>query len=155
MAGRDIGQSKKGGHSLRRGEPTPLISWSLVPREGEEMADLETKNLDAPEETRSFDKGMAELVSVGGATIGRFTFNPGWKWSESVKPIVGTDRCQNHHQGVSLTGHMHVVGEDGTEIEIGPGEAYNIPPGHDAWVVGGEPFVGFEFKSAAQYAKPS
>jgi len=119
------------------------------------MADLETKKLDAPEETRSFDKGMAELVSVGGTTIGRFTFNPGWKWSESVKPIVGTDSCQNHHQGVSLTGHMHVVGEEGTEIEIGPDEAYNIPPGHDAWVIGTEPFVGFEFKSAAQYAKPS
>ena len=119
------------------------------------MADLESKSLDAPEEERRFANGGADLVTVGGATIGRFTFQPGWRWSESVKPIVHTDSCQSHHQGVAVAGRIHVVADDGTETDIGPGEAYNIPPGHDAWVVGDETFVGYEFKSAAEYAKPS
>ena len=75
--------------------------------------------------------------------------------SESVKPIVNTESCQNHHQGVVVSGRLRVVGDDGSEFEVGPGDAYNIPPGHDAWVVGDDQFVGFEFKSAAEYAKPS
>ena len=66
-----------------------------------------------------------------------------------------TESCQNHHQGVGASGRMQVAADDGSEIEIGPGDAYNIPPGHDAWVVGDEPFIGYEFKSAAEYAKPS
>jgi len=119
------------------------------------MGGLESKALDAPEEERTFPNGSVGNVSVGGTTIGKFTFQPGWRWSESVKPIVNTDSCQNHHQGVVVAGRMHIVADDGSEIDIGAGEAYNIPPGHDAWIVGDEPFVGYEFKSAAGYAKPS
>ena len=119
------------------------------------MSDLESKSLDAPEEERTFPNGAAGMVTVGGATIGRFTFQPGWRWSESVKQIVKTESCQNHHQGAGTSGRLHVAADDGSEMEIGPGDAYNIPPGHDAWVVGDEPFIGYEFKSAAEYAKPS
>ena len=119
------------------------------------MGELEAKSLDSPEEVRTFANGSAGLVTVGGATIGRFTFEPGWRWSEAVKPIVGTESCQNHHQGVATSGRIHVVANDGSETDIGAGEAYNIPPGHDAWVVGDETFVGYEFKSAAEYARPS
>jgi hypothetical protein len=119
------------------------------------MTDLESKSLDAPEEERTFPNGSAGLVTVGGATIGVFRFQRGWRWSESVKPIVKTDSCQNHHQGVVVSGRMHLVGDDGTEIDIRPGEAYNIPPGHDAWIVGDDEFVGYEFKSAGEHAKPS
>jgi hypothetical protein len=119
------------------------------------MSDLEGKSLDTPEEERTFPNGSAGLVTVGGATIGRFTFEPGWRWSESVRPIVKTDSCQNHHQGVVVAGQMHVVGDDGSEVDVLPGMAYNIPPGHDAWIIGDETFIGYEFKSAAEYAKPS
>ena len=118
------------------------------------MSDMEGKNLDAPEEVREFTNGSAGLVTVGGATIGRLTMEPGWRWSESIKQIVKTDSCQNHHQGVAVSGRLHVVGDDGSEIDIEPGTAYNIPPGHDAWVVGDETFTGYEFKSAAEYGKP-
>lgn len=118
------------------------------------MPRLNAISLDSPEETRTFDKGKAELVSLGESTVGRLTFEPGWKWSEALKPIVGTDSCQNHHVGYALSGRIHIVGDDGSEIDIGAGEAYEIPPGHDAWVVGDDTFVGLEFKSAAQFAKP-
>jgi hypothetical protein len=120
------------------------------------MSDLESKSLDAPEEERTFPNGgAAGLVTVGGAKIGRLTFQPGWRWSESIKEIVKTESCQNHHQGVGASGRLHVAADDGSEIEIGPDDAYNIPPGHDAWVVGDEPFRCYEFKSAAEYGKPS
>ncbi len=118
------------------------------------MAGVEKANLDSPSETRTFAKGKAELVTVAGSTVGRFTFEPGWRWSESVKPIVGTDTCQNHHVGYALAGRMGVHGADGVESEIGAGDAYDIAPGHDAWIIGADTFVGLEFKSAADYAKP-
>lgn len=97
---------------------------------------------------------QAQLVTVGGSTVGRFTFEPGWRWSTSVKPIVGTDRCENHHVGYAIAGHMHVVDAAGIGAEIAAGEAYDIAPGHDAWTIGGDTFVGLEFKSSDQYAKP-
>ena len=118
------------------------------------MSELRSASFDVPDETRSFDNGKAELVALGETTVGRFTFQPGWRWSESVKPIVGTDSCQNHHLGVAVSGRMQVEASDGSQLEIGPGDAYEIPPGHDAWVLGDDTFVGFEFKSAAQYAQP-
>ncbi len=90
---------------------------------------------------------------MANATAARFTFEPGWRWSECVKPVVGTDSCQARHVGVVQAGRLHVAHEDGSEIEVGTGEAYLIEPGHDAWVVGDEPFVGFEFESAEEYAK--
>jgi hypothetical protein len=118
------------------------------------MSGVESKSLDAPEETRKFPHGEARLVTVAGSTVGRFEFEPGWRWSTSVKPIVGTERCENHHVGYAISGRMHVVDADGIATEIGAGEAYDIAPGHDAWILGSDSFVGLEFRSAAQYAKP-
>jgi mannose-6-phosphate isomerase-like protein (cupin superfamily) len=117
------------------------------------MASLEKKSLDQPDETRPIDKGTVEVVELDGATVMRTTFQPGWRWSECVKPVVGTESCQTHHLGYAISGHMHVVMDDGTELEIGPGEAMQIPPGHDAWIVGDEPYVGVDFKGGPGYAK--
>jgi D-lyxose ketol-isomerase len=92
---------------------------------------------------------------MGDATAARLTFEPGWKWSECIKPVAGTDSCQARHVGVVQSGSIHVVHEDGTEMDLTPGDTYVIEPGHDAWVVGEERFVGFEFesKAAEEYAR--
>lgn len=111
------------------------------------MAGLEVRRFDTPDETRTPDKTRIDVVRMGTNTAARFTFEPGWKWSECVKPVVGTESCQVRHIGVAQSGKLHVAHEDGTEGEIGPGETYLIEPGHDAWVVGDETFVGFEFES--------
>lgn len=86
-------------------------------------------------------------------TIGRFTFQPGWKWSKNVKPIVKTDSCQTHHVGFVASGRLKVVLDDGEEVEVAPGDAYDIPPGHDGWVMGDTSFISFELVGATQYAK--
>ena len=117
------------------------------------MAGIESKNLETPDEVRTPEKTKVDVVNVGGNEVGRFTFQPGWRWSECIKPVVGTESCQAEHLGYALSGRIHLEHEDGTSLEIGPGDAYLIAPGHDAWVVGEEPFVGVEFKSAAEYAK--
>ena len=117
------------------------------------MAGVESKSFAKADETRTPAKTRVDVVHVGGTEVGRFTFEPGWKWSECIKPVVGTDRCQNDHVGYVEQGRIAVVHDDGTEIEIGAGEAYRIAPGHDAWVVGDEAVVAYEFKSAATYAK--
>ena len=119
------------------------------------MAGVQVLDFDSPDETRAPDKTRVDVVRLGGTSAARFAFEPGWKWSECVKPVVGTDSCQVRHVGVVQTGRMFVRHDDGTEVEIGPGEAYLIEPGHDAWVVGDERFVGFEFesKAAEEYAR--
>jgi hypothetical protein len=119
------------------------------------MPGVEARGFDAPDETRTPDKTKIVVVRMGGTTAARFAFEPGWKWSECIKPVVGTESCQVHHIGVVQSGRMHIAHEDGTEQEIAAGEAYVIEPGHDAWVVGDERFVGFEFdsRSAEEYAK--
>jgi mannose-6-phosphate isomerase-like protein (cupin superfamily) len=114
---------------------------------------LEKKSMDSPDETRTPNKTRVELVNLSGMTLGRFNFEPGWRWSECVKPVVGTDSCQNHHVGYVVSGHLHIRLDDGSEAELKPGDAYEIPPGHDAWNDGDEKFVGIEVQSAAQYAK--
>lgn len=119
------------------------------------MAAFDKKNLKSPDETREFDKGRFGLVHVEGSTVGLYEFQPGWRWSESVKPLVGTESCQNHHIGYLISGRLGTRLDDGTEQELGPGDVYVIPPGHDSWVVGDEPFVALEWKSAEDYAKPS
>jgi uncharacterized cupin superfamily protein len=108
-----------------------------------------------PDETRTPDKTQVDVVRMGRTTVGRFAFESGWRWSECVKPVAGTESCQARHVGVVHSGRLAVRHEDGTEVELGPGEAYIIEPGHDAWVVGDERFVGFEFesRSAEGYAK--
>ena len=117
------------------------------------MAGVESKSMDAPEEVRTPEKTTVDVVTVGGTEVGRLTLQPGWRWSECIKPVVGTDSCQVDHLGYAVSGRLGVAHDDGTTAEIGPGEAYVIRPGHEAWVVGDEPFVGVEFKSAGEYAK--
>ena len=116
---------------------------------------LETKNLDTPDEKRSFEHGYINVVNVAGTTVGRAVLNPGWKWSNDVKPIAGTESCQAAHTGYVVSGRMHVVMDDGTEGEAGPGDAVVISPGHDAWIVGDEPCVMLDWSGSANYAKPA
>src|SRR5256885_6632970 len=113
----------------------------------------EVKSFDAPEETRPFDNGKVDLVEIAGNNVGRATLQPGWKWSEAVKPIVGTDSCQVAHVGYAMSGRLKGVMDDSTEFEINAGDAYAVAPGHDAWVDGQERFTAVEFESLADYAK--
>src|ERR671936_794439 len=113
------------------------------------MAGIARFDFDSPDETRTPEKTRVDVVRLRGTTAGRFAFEPGWRWSECVKPVVGTDSCQVRHVGVVQSGRLHVTHEDGSEREVGPGDAYVIEPGHDAWVVGDDTFVGYEFESHA------
>ena len=117
------------------------------------MAGFTTKSFASPDETRTPPNTTVEVVRLGGATAARFTFEPGWRWSHDVAPVVGTDSCQARHVGAVLQGNLHVVHEDGTQGDASPGDAYVIEPGHDAWVVGDGPVVVLEFESAEDYAK--
>jgi len=115
---------------------------------------LEHVSFEKPDEVREGDNWRLELVNLaGGAQVGRITVQPGWRWSEHVKPAAGTELCMAPHQQYQISGRIHVVMGDGTELESGPGDITSLPPGHDAWVVGNEPFVGIEFKSAGEYAR--
>ena len=118
------------------------------------MAGLIVKSLDQPDETRSTaDKGRIELVQLGEVTVGRATFEPGWTWSEHVKPLAGTELCEATHTGYVISGRHAVRMGDGTEVELGPGDAFVIGPCHDAWVIGEEPCVSLDFSGLADYAK--
>jgi hypothetical protein len=118
------------------------------------VADIAVKSFDSPDETRPFeDKGEMRIVNVGDETVGRGTFEPGWRWSENVKPIAGTDSCQTYHLGYVLSGRMRVFMDDGSEQEIASGSVFVIPPGHNAEVIGDEPCETLEFGQASQYAK--
>lgn len=117
------------------------------------MSSIESKSFDQPDETRTPDKTQVDVVHVGGTEVGRLTFQPGWRWSECIKPVAGTDSCQSDHVGFLQSGRLAVRHDDGTERTISPGDAYRIAPGHEAWVEGEEPVVAFEFKSAATYAR--
>jgi hypothetical protein len=103
------------------------------------------KDLGSPDRSTTFEHGRAEVVSLGEFTISRFTLEPGWRWSTSVKPIAKTDSCQVHHVGYLLSGRLHVATEDGGETEIAAGDAYEILPGHDGWVVGDQVVTSIEF----------
>ena len=118
------------------------------------MAGLASKSFDKADETRTFENGRVDVVHLAGSSAAQATFEPGWRWSTSVKPIVGTDSCQGHHLGYVISGTLHVESDDGDEMDIGPGEAYEILPGHDAWVVGDDTFQALEFqsKTAETYA---
>ncbi len=118
------------------------------------MAELEVRNHDQADETPSFvDKGRVEIVKLAGGIVGRGTFEPGYRWSEHVKPIAGTEICQAPHMGYCISGRMVVRMDDGTEKEIGSGDVLVIPLGHDAWVVGDEPCVQVDFTGMEIYAK--
>jgi hypothetical protein len=117
------------------------------------MPGLEHRDFSSPEETRSPDKTIVELVNLAGGQIGRYTFQPGWRWSECIKPVAGTDSCQVEHIGFCVSGTLHVKHDDGSEGDIAPGEVYRVAPGHDAWNSGEEPAVFVEFQGAAHYAE--
>jgi quercetin dioxygenase-like cupin family protein len=115
----------------------------------------EAKNLDTPDDKRSFDHGQIALVNVAGATIGRATFAPGWRWSTDVKPTAGTDSCQVAHTAYVVSGRMGVRMDDGTEIALGPGDAHVVGPGHDAWVLGDDQLVTVDFQGATDFGAPA
>ena len=119
------------------------------------MSNLYTHSVNAPDETRPFKdgKGQMDLVNLNGALVGRGTFEPGWRWSEHVKPIAGTDSCQAAHMGYCVSGRMRLRMDDGQEAEVGPGDFMIAPPGHDAWTVGDEPCVLIDWQGVADYAK--
>jgi hypothetical protein len=118
------------------------------------MATLEAKNFDRPDESRPFaGHGKMDVVQLGAGAIGKGVFEPGWRWSQDVKPIAKTESCQATHLGYVLSGRMQIQMNDGTEVEVGPGDVFNIAPGHDAWVVGDEPCVMVDFAGATSYAK--
>ena len=114
---------------------------------------MEHRSFSKPDETRKFDLGKVDVVSLGGATFGRATFEPGWRWSTCVKPIAQTESCEVSHLVLHISGRLHVVMDDGSEHEFGPGEIGEIPPGHDAWVVGKEPVVVIDISGMENYAK--
>jgi hypothetical protein len=119
------------------------------------MKRMEAKSFSVPDEVRKFDKGKVELVNIGGATIGRAVFEPGWRWSTSVKPIVNTKSCEAPHFQYHVSGTIKVLMDDGTEKEFKAGDVSLLPSGHDAWVVGNEPVVVVDFQGMADYAKAS
>lgn len=119
------------------------------------MEKMEVKSLNGPDEVRTFDKGKLELINIGGATVGRATFQPGWKWSESVKPLVNTKSCEAPHFQYHLSGTLRVLMDDGTQADLKAGDVSLLPPGHDAWVVGDEPVIVVDFQGMVDYAKAS
>lgn len=117
------------------------------------MADAEKARFDTPDETRTFPFGKVDLVKIGGSDIGRLTLEPGWRWSEHVKPIAGTDLCEAPHFQFHASGVLGIRMADGTELEARPGDVTALPHGHDAWVVGTEPVVVIDWWGASNYAK--
>ena len=111
------------------------------------MASIESKSMDTPDETRTPDKTMLSVVQLGPATVMRYRLEPGWRWSECIKPVVGGESCESAHLGYVVSGTLHIAADDGAEADLGPGDAYRIDPGHDAWVIGDDPLVAVEFES--------
>jgi mannose-6-phosphate isomerase-like protein (cupin superfamily) len=118
------------------------------------VSKFEVKGHTNADEVRTPSKTRVEVMRLDGYTLGRLSFQPGWRWSECIKPVAHTESCQNSHVGFAISGCLTIVVKDGTKKTVNPGEAYTIPPGHDAWVEGNEPFVCIEVLSAEQFAKP-
>ena len=117
------------------------------------VSTFEHKSANKPEEVREFPNGRVDLVKIGGGVVGRATFQPGWKWSTSVKPIAKTNSCQAPHFHYQISGVMRIRMDDGSEFDSKPGDICNIAAGHDAWVVGNEPAVVVDFQGMVDYAK--
>ncbi len=118
------------------------------------MAHLQAKSFATPDELRSIAHGNLKILDLGDVVVGRMMWEPGWRWSEHVKPIAGTEFCEYHHIGVTISGTLHVQMRDGSELDIGPDTAYEIPSGHDAWVVGDEPYVTVDFAGIRSFLVP-
>ena len=128
---------------LRKGVIAMLVKTSMA----------ELKHFTTPDEVRTFPKGKLELVKIGGATIGRATFEPGWRWSTSIQPLAKTKSCEAPHFQYHVSGTIMVVMDDGTRLECKAGDVSLLPTGHDAWVVGNEPAVVVDFQGMVDYAK--
>jgi quercetin dioxygenase-like cupin family protein len=113
---------------------------------------LEIRRFEDPTETRTFDKGALKLLAIGGTSIGKASYEPGWKWSEHVGQLVGAEICEVEHVGMVLSGRAAVKMADGTELVMEAGDVFAIPPGHDSWVVGDEPYVSLHLLGATVYA---
>jgi len=120
---------------------------------GKVLEKAEAKSFDKPDEVRTFPKGRLELIKIGGATIGRAIFEPGWRWSTSVQPLAKTKSCEAPHFQYHVSGTIRIVMDDGTELECKAGDVSLLPVGHDAWVVGDEPVVVVDFQGMVDYAK--
>lgn len=113
------------------------------------------KSLETPDEVREFPHGRMDIVTIGGTTFARTVFQPGWKWSESLKSIMGTESCQMPHAAFLAAGTLHIRMDDGTELDVRAGDLFVVAPGHDAWVTGAEPCLMYDFPGRdADYAKP-
>jgi class 3 adenylate cyclase len=119
------------------------------------VGDITIKRFDEPDEVVSLRNLTGQVVVLNEVYIGRYTAGPGWRWSKDVKPVVGTPSCQFHHQGFVLSGRMEVATDDGARRMVGPGDVFDIPPGHDAWVVGDEPCISVEFHGVRGWGKPA
>jgi len=118
------------------------------------LSTYESKDFAAPDEVRQFDKGRVELVNIGTGVVGRLVLDPGWRWSDSVKPLAGTDLCEAPHFQYHVSGTLRIVAADGTEFDGTPGMVTSLPSGHDAFVVGDDPVVIVDFFGATHYAEP-
>ena len=117
------------------------------------MKTVVEKTFAKSDETRKFEKGKLDLLKIGEGVVGRFTLEPGWRWSTHVKPLAGTDWCETAHFQYIVSGRLHLKMQNGMEFEVGAGEVANVPSGHDAWVVGNEPVVGIDWADASHYAQ--
>jgi class 3 adenylate cyclase/mannose-6-phosphate isomerase-like protein (cupin superfamily) len=140
-------------HGRASGRPTRVLR--ATGRMDPAVARLQRKGFSHPNAVREFPHGRVDVVELDDTVVGRMTYEPGWRWSTHVKPIAATDYCQFHHIGVVLQGRLRLQMEDGTELEVGPGEVFEAPPGHDAWVVGDEPWVSVDFEAMRNYARPA
>jgi len=119
------------------------------------MGSMQRKSLDMPDETRTLPNGRTEIWNLGDFVVGRIVFQPGWRWSKDVKPIAQTEWCEYHHLGLILEGTLHYVTPEGLEMEVSPGMLFEILPGHDAWVVGDQPVVQYDFAGMRTFALPA
>ena len=116
------------------------------------MSDVILKRFESPDEVRTFEKGKFEIVRLGGMTIGRATYEPGWRWSEHVGKALGQKECFVEHVGMVVSGCATAGMSNGDIIEMSAGQVFYVPPGHDSWVVGNEPYVSLHFLGASEYA---
>jgi hypothetical protein len=117
------------------------------------MQETQHKSFQSPDETRTFPHGQAEILKIGDAEVGRLIFQPGWRWSNDVKPIAGTESCEAPHFQYHVSGRLAIRMDDGTEFIAGPGDVTSLPKGHDAWVVGDESVVVIDWYGASNYAR--
>jgi class 3 adenylate cyclase len=119
----------------------------------ESVVRLQRRRFSEPDEVRPVSNGRIDIVSLDDRVVGRMTYEPGWRWSRDVKPIAGTETCQFHHFGVTVSGRLRIQMADGLEVEVGPGDVVEIPPGHDAWVIGDVPWVSIDFEAMRGYGR--